>query len=260
MQGSKSGTLRLPLLPLMLPQRDTLLRHSRNHGDANQQSESRDQDRSMASDSTSVDAGQHESSALGMSSMSLQFPPALESHAVDGAAKMPSFMRTPDISPHTNSQIEPTECTMLGALPSTEMDLDPGNQPCPGPALWGGDFDTEWSSWLPGSDFDLDAINVSLLNVADVAFDPFPPDIPDIHQEGPVTTPSHVRRRWHTFSGMTPSGQTTPNVVQEQNPADENFRQKLAENLRQRVQTGILPSASFLVLLLQSQGVLLDQS
>lgn len=202
----------------------------------------------MASVATSVDAGQHVSSALDMHPMPLEFQSALESQAVDGAATMPSFMRTPDISPHTNSQTEPTECTMIDTLPSTGIDIDTGNQPCPGPAVWGGEFDTEWASWLPGSDIDLDAINFSLLNAADVACEPFPPELPDTTQDTTVPTPRHVRRRWHTFSGMTPSGQTTLNVAQEQNPADETFRQRLAEHLRQRVQTGILPSASFLVL------------
>ncbi|BCS22038.1 uncharacterized protein APUU_30263A [Aspergillus puulaauensis] len=129
----------------------------------------------------------------------------------------------------------------------------------PWPTLWNSQWDEDWTSLLASNDFDLDAVNQSLLECTgapqDTAVDhtdsSMPID-PDINHGSTV-----IQRKWHTFSA-TPieSGYSTPDRPrsngtgsQMRTRADDRYRQKLAESLRQRVQPGTLPSTNFLVYL-----------
>lgn len=130
---------------------------------------------------------------------------------------------------------------------TTEMINDALNHSSPWPVMWDGQWDLDGTSWLAGTDFDLEAVNQSLLESTET----YPVD------PAPDTTGGRelVQRRWHTFSeAAVSSGQTTPDCdISHNDPcqihtfADESYREKLAESLRQRVQPGILPSTGFLV-------------
>ncbi|OGM45332.1 hypothetical protein ABOM_005614 [Aspergillus bombycis] len=123
----------------------------------------------------------------------------------------------------------------------------------PWPVIWDGPGDLDWTSWLTGADFDLDALNQSLLESTELRAH-------DAARTG-GGAPGPVQRRWHTFSETAiSSGQTTPDRgdPSTNDPgqirifADESYRQRLAESLRQRIQPGILPSTGFLNLCLQA--------
>lgn len=135
--------------------------------------------------------------------------------------------------------------------PSTEMNDIIASETSPWETLPDGRGDLDWMSWLTRPDFDLDALNQSLVETTEIQ----PVDllrIPD-EAQGPI------QRRWHTFSeSIVSSGQTTPDLRRPGSSdrdrghihmiADESYRQKLAEGLQQRVQPGILPSTGFLVI------------
>jgi len=116
--------------------------------------------------------------------------------------------------------------------------------------LPGAPGDLDWMSWLTGPDFDLDALNQSLIETTENQ------TTNPIQNSKEVQGP--IQRRWHTFSeSIVSSGQTTPDLRCPNSSdrdhghihmiADESYRQKLAEGLQQRIQTGILPSTGFLV-------------
>jgi hypothetical protein len=132
------------------------------------------------------------------------------------------------------------------------------------PTLWNCQWDEDWSLLLAGGDFDLDAVNQTLLESTDCwphntsadridsAIDPDPP-------ADSTRGPSLVQRKWHTFSETTNiSGNCTPELPRSTDTSsqlrvhgDVGYREKLVDSLRQRVQPGILPSTSFLVTILR---------
>ncbi|KAL3483023.1 fungal-specific transcription factor domain-containing protein [Aspergillus germanicus] len=133
------------------------------------------------------------------------------------------------------------------------------------PTLWNCQWDEDWSLLLAGGEFDLDAVNQTLLestdgwphNISadriDSSIDPDPP-------ADSRTGPSVLQRKWHTFSETTNlSGNCTPELPRSTDASsqlrvhgDVGYREKLVDSLRQRVQPGILPSTSFLDLCLQA--------
>jgi hypothetical protein len=132
------------------------------------------------------------------------------------------------------------------------------NQPSSPPALWDYLPDREWETLLTGDDFDLDAVNLSLL-YATSDFVPAADTMPGLDAAPPPSQPSSidneyakgravkVQKKWHTFSEMSSSGQMTPDLPHEGTFIDESCRKRLSERLQQRVQHGILPSTPFLV-------------
>ncbi|KAJ5148299.1 hypothetical protein N7526_001651 [Penicillium atrosanguineum] len=138
---------------------------------------------------------------------------------------------------------------VMSHWPSTEMNdfITSETSPWEIPPDALGDLD--WISLLTGSDFDLDALNRSLIETTEnQTTDPI---------RNPNEAQGPVQRRWHTFSeSIVSSGQATPNLRCSSSSdrdhgyihmiADESYRQKLAEGLQQRVQSGILPSTGFL--------------
>ncbi|GKZ25808.1 hypothetical protein AbraIFM66951_000791 [Aspergillus brasiliensis] len=126
------------------------------------------------------------------------------------------------------------------------------------PTFWSGQWDEGWTSLLTAADFDLDAINQTLLESTDqrpqnltpqpASISPAPESLPDA-----TTGLTAVQRRWHTFSETKlPSQRASPEPLSGgttgplRTHADDRYRQKLVESLRPPVQVGILPSTSFL--------------
>ena len=127
------------------------------------------------------------------------------------------------------------------------------------PVFWSGQWDEVWTSLLTADDFDLDAVNQTLLASTDQRpqdLTPQPAFISSAPESLPDSTTSltTVQRRWHTFSETkVPSQRASPEPLsggatgQIRTHADDHYRQNLMESLRPRVQAGILPSTSFLV-------------
>ncbi|GFF48271.1 hypothetical protein IFM51744_06785 [Aspergillus udagawae] len=122
-----------------------------------------------------------------------------------------------------------------------------------------------WISWLMGENFDLDAVNSSLLQATTGELlpvdlmpdeDPIPTDSfnvgPHATDAGLALTGDTIREKWHTHCGQTTSGVITPDPTKDRNQIDESYRHELANRLQQRVQPGTLPSTTFLHLCLQA--------
>lgn len=134
--------------------------------------------------------------------------------------------------------------------PSAEMNDILTSETSPWEILPDGLRDLDWMSWLTGPNFDLDALNQSLIETTEI-------QIMDLVRN-PDEARGPIQRRWHTFSeSIVSSGQTTPDLRRPgssdrdcghiQMIPDESYRQTLAESLQQRVQPGVLPSTGFLV-------------
>jgi hypothetical protein len=127
------------------------------------------------------------------------------------------------------------------------------------PTFWSGQWDEDWTSLLTAGDFDLDAVNQTLLasthqTPQNLTLEPV--SVSPAAESPPNSTkgPTAVQKRWHTFSETgAPSKQASPepspsdSAGQLHTHADDCYRQKLVESLRPRVQAGILPSTRFLV-------------
>lgn len=119
------------------------------------------------------------------------------------------------------------------------------------------ELESGWISWLMGDEFDLDDVNSSLLQATTgdlLAVDRMPDENPlatDSLNAGPrapdAPSGDAIREKWHTHCGQAISGAISPNPANDRNQIDENYRYELAMRLEQRVQTGILPSTTFLV-------------
>lgn len=122
------------------------------------------------------------------------------------------------------------------------------------------ELESGWISWLMGDNFDLDAVNSSLLQATTgdfLAVDQMPDenpratdsfsDFPQATDAGLAPSGDAIRDKWHTHCGQATSGTISPNPANDRNQIDETYRHELAMRLEQRVQTGILPSTTFLV-------------
>ncbi|CAG7916347.1 unnamed protein product [Penicillium olsonii] len=124
---------------------------------------------------------------------------------------------------------------------------------------WDYRLDGDWETILTGDNFDLDAVNTSLLHATSEALSAL--DIPDIPELGNPDSSvdehakeqaSLLQRKWHTFFEVAAiSGHTTPEISQSGGHIDDSYRHSLHERLQPRVQHGILPSTRFLNLCLQ---------
>lgn len=143
-------------------------------------------------------------------------------------------------------------------VPTEESGLDSFN--------WGLAVDPTWPSWFIGDDFDLDAVNLDVLHTSNQSMS----DGPNYNillgttadraldlEENLMDVHSSVQSQWHTYHEMTSSGNATPTSSQRPLPLDESYRRRLADNLRQNVQHGILPSTPFLVCFFNASDLLL---
>lgn len=195
--------------------------------------------------------------------------------AESGRSRVPP----PNLNPNDASMMEVdtdrhnTVHNFVETPPATLFSTDGGevfeNQPSLEPARWDAPLnpgweaplDPGWASWLTTGDFDLDAVNLSLLQATSDLVPPME-SMPEQSMlqvsedpnlaSGPEPTGRHetrIQRRWHTYSERAPSGYMTPAASQGHKhvPVDEMYRERLADNLQQRMHHGILPSTSFLV-------------
>lgn len=249
-------------------QRDTLLRHFRSHRTGQeswQEAESpllfgsqeiSHPEREMGSE---IVSGQNDNWDSQQTTTAASVGP-IQVQVESGALALPHptivSNDTSNISMDTESAIHSTPPTTLF---STDGCGDPGNQQNLQPNMWDVRPDRVWQSWLTGVDFDLEAVNLSLLH----ATSDLVPAMESVPEQGMMgfseglgpalecepggRQESLIQRKWHTYSEQTPSGCMTPNGSQEHRHIDETYRRRLADSLRQRVQNGILPSTSFLV-------------
>lgn len=166
---------------------------------------------------------------------------------------------TPNMSIGETSSY-PTQVTPLTSLFSLEIGDGWKNQASSQPPMWDYPLDREWETLLTGDDFDLEAVNLSLLYatsdyvpveaISGMNMTLPPPVQPaSMNSDGAKQLASTVQKKWHTFSELASLGEMTPDVPREASLIDESYRKRLAERLQQRVQHGILPSTPFLVCL-----------
>ncbi|KAJ5997967.1 hypothetical protein N7499_005638 [Penicillium canescens] len=122
------------------------------------------------------------------------------------------------------------------------------------------ELESGWNSWLMDDNFDLDALNSSLLQATTGDF----MTVDRMPDEGPLATGSfsvdqqatnaalapsgdEITEKWHTYCGQATSGVISPDPANDCNQIDESYRHELAKRLQQRLQAGILPSTTFLV-------------
>lgn len=122
------------------------------------------------------------------------------------------------------------------------------------------ELDSGWNSWLMDDNFDLDALNSSLLHATTADF----LTVDRMAGENPTATGSFgvdqqatdaalvpsgdaITEKWHTHCGQATSGVISPDPTNDSTQIDETYRHELANRLQQRVQTGIVPSTNFLV-------------
>ena len=114
---------------------------------------------------------------------------------------------------------------------------------------------TQVPTWLTDENFDLNALNSSVMASTLGIFSP-----DSTSNEDNTDTITHtldlshseckedqVRQLWFTYVGAHKSGYITPDATQEQVELDEQYRQTLSQRLQQRVPIEPLPSTEFLV-------------
>lgn len=121
---------------------------------------------------------------------------------------------------------------------------------------WDIDLDAQVPNWLAGDDFDLNALNSSVLvsamndvpllvcNDDDISMlSPHEQSInvDEYHEE------HHIRQHWFSFIPAGDTGHVTPDVMPEQTQVDDQYREGLSRCLQQRVLAEALPSTEFLV-------------
>jgi hypothetical protein len=123
------------------------------------------------------------------------------------------------------------------------------------------ELESGWNSWLMDDNFDLDALNSSLLQATTgdlLTVDRMPDEDPlatgsfnvdrQATDAGLASSGDEIAEKWHTYCGQAASGVISPDPANDSNQIDETYRHELAKRLQQRVQAGsILPSTTFLV-------------
>jgi hypothetical protein len=143
--------------------------------------------------------------------------------------------------------------------------------------LWGASWMSPGPSWLVGYDFDLDALNTSVLATMDMAQPP--PLFQPTHNIFDTNTEPHesegmphaegqkkqrfmddvMKRSWFTRVrddsddeyGRYTSGRNTPVISTERYDVDETFRDRVSQKLRPKPNNHPLPPANFLSLSVQ---------
>lgn len=152
----------------------------------------------------------------------------------------------------------PTEFVDQRQIQSQEAVFTPleGMLQNPSVIQWDTDLDSQVPNWLAGEDFDLNALNSSVLASAIN-------DVPLLvchDEEAPVWSLSdppinvdedreeyHTRQHWFSFISAGDTGHATPDVMPERTEVDDQYREGLSRCLQQRVMAEPLPSTEFLV-------------
>ncbi|KAE8315349.1 fungal-specific transcription factor domain-containing protein [Aspergillus transmontanensis] len=123
------------------------------------------------------------------------------------------------------------------------------------PAIdWHVDLDTQVPSWLADEDFDLNALNSTVLasTINDIPFLACQDDEAPIFSlhEPPSRGEQHeedlIRQHWFSFIPAHEMGHVTPEAVPQQTKLDDEYREGLSCCLQQRVLAEALPSTEFL--------------
>ncbi|KAJ5083006.1 hypothetical protein N7532_012049 [Penicillium argentinense] len=246
---------------------DTLLRHSRSHL-ARNEDYAEVHAISLGSDHQGVldpDIMSDPPMVAGRSTVALQIEAGITDDMIQAPASPPNSTsidkQTPNLSigdPNTY----PSQVTPLTSFFSVEAGDIWRSQVSPPPPLWDSRLEREWETLLAGDDFDLDAVNMSLL-CATSDYVPTAENLSGLGTMEPTSQPlpideqtkrhaNTVQKKWHTFSAISLSSQMTPDIPHESNFIDESYRKRLAEGLQARQQHGILPSTPFLDLCIQA--------
>ncbi|KAJ5538826.1 hypothetical protein N7494_008305 [Penicillium frequentans] len=261
---TKEKPFSCPVCQKAFARQDTLLRHSRSHS-SNESLDSAGLD-SMSVDDHETDIGSRIMPAASIAADPPSVPIGPGPGSMTGG--MVSIMSPPNSAPvdkqTPNLSVRDNTTYPSHVSPLTSLFLDGDvwkdqTSPLP-PPVW--DYlrdNREWDTLLTGENFDLDAVNLSLLCATS---DYPPPDaMPDLDTSRLQPPPNLVadstkrhtnliQEKWHTFSEIC-SGQMTPGQP-ENSIIDESYRNRLAERLQPRVQHGILPSTPFLDLCIQA--------
>jgi hypothetical protein len=287
-------------LPLTAPTSDTLLRHSKGHSQEQSRSKSsrtldepsnhglrprnethnsivvehQDQPISNMSDHLSLARTEPHiprNQSNGHFGDSL---PNLELSALDtiNNASQPSM--DPQSLQHAVNGIQGDQPQFLSEDFSSTTIEGTGVSPFSDANLWGASWMSPGPSWLVGYDFDLEALNTSVLSTMDMAQPPplFQSSQPlhvvnsELHGVEPipwneVQQPQRfmddvIKRSWFTKTNdteieedlVTGSGQNTPAIAAERYDVDDTFRTRVSLKLRPNPNHHPLPSANFLVL------------
>ncbi|KAE8341953.1 hypothetical protein BDV24DRAFT_45916 [Aspergillus arachidicola] len=254
--------------------RDTLLRHARSQHPDTHPYEQPVHGKNAVTSSPISDSASHPTlerpatdqicaSVDSMMSAAEQTLPELRYSSLDldsNTATTASLIHSPqhvDVGATATRNISENDNNLVPAFLATEMGCSRS-----WPTTWNGQWEEDFPSLLAWDNFDLDAVNQTLLESMDYGMHNTAPDPIDnsLPLEPNFNLPhglTLVQRKWHTFSEPTiPSGDTTPAHLRTNNTVsthgDDRYRQKLDESLRQKVQPGILPSTKFLDLCLQA--------
>ncbi|KAI9926895.1 hypothetical protein ASPWEDRAFT_711356 [Aspergillus wentii DTO 134E9] len=257
---------------------DSLLRHTRSH----QLRSSQPVRIQAASVSEDTVAGSEQSGQIMRNSV----PPSL--HGLDGDIAEPLQQPASHVGENISCAGNRSEALPLFArLPGNAVDLDSAgivaqdaglfNTAGPGTGvdsymgdigvgssndgtIWDFDAASLPPAWLASEDFDLNALNSSIMASTTNWF--LQPDSQNnVEATNYVIQPSTsidstrrediIRQQWFTFIGDIENGYDTPDVVPEKTQVDEAYRESLADKLYQQVPALPLPSTDFLNLCIQ---------
>ncbi|GKZ24778.1 hypothetical protein AbraIFM66951_002002 [Aspergillus brasiliensis] len=158
----------------------------------------------------------------------------------------PQLTNEPDLT-ITTSHADTPGSLAINATLATAWSPDGGGgdifQPetTSGLELWNYLWESDWISWLGGSNFTNSDITPTqpILGSTEQTYTPLDTNLGDSDS---------IQRGWHTFTEATISSRgDSPDVTNVQTHADDAYRKKLAESLQQQVQQpDSLPSATFL--------------
>ncbi|GAB1210450.1 hypothetical protein APSETT445_009243 [Aspergillus pseudonomiae] len=123
------------------------------------------------------------------------------------------------------------------------------------PAIdWDVDLDTQVPNWLADEDFDLNALNFTVLasTINDIPFLACQDDeAPIFSLHEPLSRAERheedlIRQHWFSFISAHEIGHVTPEAVPQQTKLDDEYREGLSRCLQQRVLAEALPSTEFL--------------
>ena len=201
--------------------------------------------------------------------------PTLGFSALNNMNNTSSPSRQPQSLQHPEDGIQSDQALFLAEESSSTNLVGTGISPCSDVNLWGASWTSPGPSWLVGYDFDLEALNTSVLSTMEMA-QPLPLfqqqtqfQSTSSQVQGPETMAriecqrKHrskddvIKRLWFTKTNdtelegdpVTGSGQNTPALVTERYDVDDTFRTRVSLKLRPSPNHHPLPSANFLVTL-----------
>ncbi|KAJ6442529.1 early growth response protein [Purpureocillium lavendulum] len=253
---------------------DTLLRHSKSHGVtesswAQGAGGERRETASVSSQSPHGDVAAAEAASI-MAAFASPHQPSFVSKQMESSVMTPSntCAFTVDDRPANSATSDDQIFSAQGTATTDMSPLDEcTDQRFTGLTPFTEDLTSQWSSYFAGNEFDIALLDPSLFTALPEPHQPLglPPE-PSVaastaNPKSPAPTPhmqfasppkSLIQRKWHTFSEGPSSGYITPDVNEDRRSVDEICHRDLTERLQPRLQTGSLPSTTFLNLCIQA--------